>query len=247
MPISDHFGSVASAYANCRPLYPARLFEYLGTLTTRHDLAWDVGAGNGQASLPLAERFTRVVATDRSAEQLAEAPRRANIEYRAAPAEVSGLATASVDLVTVAQAAHWFDLPAFYAEVKRVLAPGGAVALWSYGTPHLDAPAADRVLQRWSADFVGSCWPPERRLVDEGYRTIPFPFPERIPPALEFTVDWTMAELIGYVTTWSAVGRYRQIHGSDAVPQLRQVLESVWGGIGEICRVRWPLSMRVSA
>jgi len=247
MPISDHFGRVANAYAACRPTYPAHLFDYLATLTERHDLAWDVGAGNGQASLPLAERFSRVLATDRSAEQLAQAPRRPNIEYRAAPAELSGLGAAAVDLITVAQAAHWFDLPAFYAEVRRVLAPGGALVLWTYGTPHLDGESCEAVFQRWSTEIVGPWWPPERKWVDEGYRTIPFPFAERVPPPLELTVDWTLPELIGYITTWSAVGRYREARGTDPVPELQRELETRWPRTGEARRIRWPLSMRVSA
>ena len=247
MPISDHFGSVASIYANCRPTYPAALFDYLATLTERHDLAWDVGAGNGQASVPLAARFGRVLATDRSAEQLAHAPRRPNLEYRAAPAEQSGLEATSVDLITVAQAAHWFDLPAFYAEVRRVLAPGGALALWTYGTPHLEEPEADRAFQRWSAEVVGPWWPPERQWVDEGYRTIPFPFAERAPPPLELTVDWTLPALIGYITTWSAVGRYRETRGVDPVPPLHRELLALWPEAAVARRIRWPLSMRVSA
>jgi SAM-dependent methyltransferase len=247
MPISDHFGRVANTYAACRPTYPAQLFDYLVTLTEGHHLAWDVGAGNGQASVPLAARFHRVLATDRSAEQLAQATRLPNLEYHAAPAEQSGLEAASVDLVTVAQAAHWFDLPAFYAEVRRVLAPGGALALWTYGTPHLDDPGANAVFQRWSTEVVGSWWPPERKWVDEGYRTIPFPFAERTPPPLELAVDWTLPELIGYTTTWSAVGRYREALGDDPVPQLRQELLAVWPEVAGPSRIRWPLSMRVSA
>ena len=55
------------------------------------------------------------------------------VEYRVAPAERSGLPDAAVDLVTLALAAHWFDLPRFYAEVRRVGRPRTAIALISSG------------------------------------------------------------------------------------------------------------------
>lgn len=246
MSISQHFGSVASAYARCRPTYPAELFEYLATLTTRHELAWDVGAGNGQATLPLAGIFRRVVATDQSAEQLAQAPQRGNIEYRPAPAQESGMADGSVDLVTVAQAAHWFDLPAFYAEVRRVLAPGGVVAIWTYGAPHIDDAEVEQIFQQWSS-VVEPYWPADRRLVDEGYRTIPFPFAERTTPRLELAAQWSLPQLTGYASTWSSVGRYRSATSRDPVPDLQAALEAAWGNPETVRWVRWPLGMRVSA
>lgn len=241
--ISDHFSGVAGAYARYRPHYPAALFDYLATLTTGRELAWDVGAGNGQASVPLAGIFRRVLATDISERQLANAVAHAGVEYRVAVAQDSGLPAASVDLVVVAQAAHWFDLPAFYAEVRRVLAPGGAVVLCTYGMSHLDEPAVESVFQHWSSTVVGPYWPPERRLVDEGYRTLPFPFAERIPPSLELTARWNLRELLGYVDTWSSVSQYREQMQRDPLPALAEALGAVWGPGART--VRWPLAMRV--
>nr|MDQ6926647.1 class I SAM-dependent methyltransferase [Candidatus Eremiobacteraeota bacterium] len=171
----DEFSTVAAQYAAHRPLYPPALFDYLANLPARRALAWDCATGNGQAARALAPRFTHVVATDASAAQLAHATPAPNIEYRVARAEESGLAPGSVDLITVAQALHWFDLDAFYAEVRRVLVPGGAVAVWTYGDPVLDDASLDARFQQFAGDVLGPYWPPERREVDAAYRGIAFP------------------------------------------------------------------------
>src|SRR5205823_14795537 len=118
----------AGEYRRFRPTYPPRLFEVLADWSPALRLAWDCGTGNGQAALALAEWFERVIATDRSPEQIAQATPHPGIDYRVAPAEDSGLADSSVDLVTVAQAVHWFDLHRFYAEVRRVARPRALIA-----------------------------------------------------------------------------------------------------------------------
>jgi SAM-dependent methyltransferase len=242
---ADHFSRVATDYATYRPRYPEPLFAWLAGLPARRELAWDCGAGSGQATVGLLPHFARIVATDASAALLASAPADPRIEYRMAPAEASGLESRSADLITVAQAAHWFDLPAFYREVDRVLARGGALALWTYGVYHLEDPTLDRLLQHFYVDIVGPYWPPERRLVESGYRTIPFPFDEVTPPAFAMTTDWRLPELLGYLRTWSATTRCRQATGRDPVEALAPELEALWGPADAARRVTWPLALRV--
>jgi SAM-dependent methyltransferase len=246
MSFPDHFSGVASAYAEYRPLYPDSLFDWLAGLSARHELAWDCATGSGQAAVALALRFERVIATDASAGQIAAATRHPRVEYRVAPAEASGLDSASVDLVTVAQALHWFDLPAFYAEARRVLRRDGVLAGWTYGHPTIDEPRADAALKHFYSEVVGPYWPKERALVDARYRTIDFPFPEVAAPSFEMETRWTLALLLGYVATWSAVTRFRAARGEDPVGKLGEALELSWGDPEKRRRIVWPLALRVS-
>lgn len=243
MTSSDHFSSVARTYARARPRYPAALFSWLSGLCDRHDLAWDCGAGSGQASVALAEHFASVVATDSSAAQVAQAAAHAGVEYRVAPAEASGLEAGSVDLVTVAQALHWFDVSAFFDEVRRVLRPGGVVAVWTYGIQTVGDPGVDRLVQSFYHDEVGPYWPPERRHVEEGYRPIPFPFDRIAAPAFSMSVDWTLDELLAYFRSWSATARYVRERGADPVAGLAVRLAQAWGDPLARRRVEWPLSV----
>jgi SAM-dependent methyltransferase len=244
-PYADHFSRVASGYAECRPPYPDALFDYLGQSVSRHELAWDCAAGSGQATVPLARLFRHVVATDASAAMLERAPRHPGIEYRVAVAESSGLPSQAVDLVTVAQALHWLDLAAFYREVERVLAPGGALAVWTYGMLHLDHGSLDPLLERFYRNTVGPYWSPERSHVESGYRTLPFPFDEIPSPPFDMRAEWTLSQLLGYIRTWSATQRYREAVGTDPVEQLGSALAREWGDEDEIRCIRWPLSVRV--
>jgi SAM-dependent methyltransferase len=244
-PYADHFSRLAPAYASCRPGYPEEMFDYLAGLVSRHELAWDCAAGSGQATIPLARRFRRVIATDISAAMLQQAPRHPAVEYRAAPAEASGLRAGTADLVVVAQALHWLNPQTFYAEATRVLVPGGVLAVWSYGVQYLDEPALDSVIRHFYADIVGPYWPPERRHVESGYSTLPFPFPELEPPILAMEEMWSLAQLLGYVGTWSATQRFREAVGHDPLHQLGQDLAPHWGDPSSPRPVRWPLSLRV--
>jgi SAM-dependent methyltransferase len=245
MSFSDHFSGVASEYAEYRPRYPELLFDWLAGLAARRELAWDCATGSGQAAVALASRFERVIATDASAEQIAAASSHPRIEYRVAPAEASGLDLASADLVTVAQALHWFDRQAFYAEARRVLRRDGVVAAWTYGHPTLDEPRTDAALQRFYSETVGPYWPKERALVDAGYRTIDFPFHEVEAPAFEMETRWPLATLLGYVATWSAVTRFRAARGEDPVTELAQAFAAAWGNPEVPRRITWPLALRV--
>lgn len=239
----DHFSQVAVGYAAHRPSYPPALVDFLARLAPARRLAWDAGCGSGQLALLLANAFERVIATDASAEQIAQATAHANVEYRCAAAEVSGLPDRVVDLATAAQAAHWFDLPAYYAEVRRVARPGAIVALISYGVCAAGSDL-DAVIRPFYRDVLPAYWPPERWHVDDGYRSLPFPFEELPTPSFEIQRDCGLADLIGYVGTWSAVWALERAQGQGPFATFRRELAAAWGPAA-IRTVRWPLALRV--
>lgn len=241
---ADHFAARSDAYARYRPHYPAALFDWIASVTPERGRAWDCGTGSGQAAVPLAERYGEVIATDPSVAQLARAERTGGVSYVATTAEQCALASNTADLVTVAQALHWFDRPAFFAEVDRVLRPGGTLAVWSYGLLSID-PAIDILLERLYVDTLGPYWPAERSLVDSGYSEIDLPYPEMDAPEVVMKASWSLAQLAGYLSTWSAVDRYRTALGVDPVPLHMRDVAAAWGASGER-RVRWPLIVRVA-
>jgi SAM-dependent methyltransferase len=243
-PYNDQFSQQAAAYRVYRPVYPPALFAWLAAPLAQRRCAWDCATGNGQAALALAEWFPEVIASDASEAQIASAQPHPRVQYRVALAEQSGLADASVELVTVAQALHWFPLARFYAEVQRVLRPGGMLAVWCYGLLQI-SPAVDRLIARWYRDELGPFWSDERQLVESGYRTLPFPFPELQSPAFTMTTDWTLAQLLGYLGTWSAVQEYQRQTGADPLERLQPALAGAWGEAAILRPVRWPLALRV--
>ncbi len=240
----DYFSKQSADYALYRPRYPDSLFAYLANLVPSHSCAWDCATGNGQAALGLADHFQKVIATDFSEAQLAGAFHHPKIQYMTARAESSGISAASVELVTVAQALHWFDVNAFYAEVNRVLSPGGAIAVWSY-TLNTIEPSVDAIVRHYYDEIVGPYWPPERRFVADGYRSLPFPFREVQPPRVEMETVWQLEHLLGYLRSWSATQRYIERNNVDPTEELDGKLRTVWGPAEIEKLVRWPLNLRV--
>ena len=240
----DHFSATAAAYAAHRPTYPAALTDFLGEIAPPANLAWDAGCGSGQLSVLLADRFSRVIATDASTEQIAHATPRPHVAYVVARAEACALADGTVDVAVAAQAAHWFDLPAYYAEVWRVGRPGGVVALVTYGLVRVDH-VVDPVIDRFYSQVLGPYWPPERRHVDDGYRSLPFPFEQIQVPGLAMRASWTRSDLIGYVETWSAVWGLERAAGPAPLEAFRRELAHAWGADAAVRPVRWTLSLRI--
>lgn len=244
MTFKDLFSGHASAYAAARPTYPAPLFDFLAGLVDKKERAWDCGTGNGQAALALANRLHHVVASDPSEAQIASAPHRPGVDFVVATAERVPLRAHSVDLVTVAQALHWFDIPTFFAEAERVTVRGGIVAVWGYNLLRVE-PEVDREILALYSGTLGPYWSPERRLVDEEYRSVPFPFEELPAPPLAIELEWSLPELAAYLRTWSACIAYRERQGADPVDGVVERVRECWGDPERRRRIRWPIHMRV--
>ncbi|MBU1424154.1 MAG: class I SAM-dependent methyltransferase [Gammaproteobacteria bacterium] len=239
---SDHFSPLAEQYASFRPSYPDELFNWLASVAPQCKFAWDCGAGSGQATAALAARFTQVLGTDISAAQLASAPVLSNVEYRVTPAETSGLPDHSADLITVAQALHWFDLPQFYDEVRRVLKPQGVIAVWGYNRLIIGHPELQRIIDHFYEDTIGIYWPAERIHVENDYLHLPFPFSRLFAPRFSLHKEWSREHLLGYLRSWSAVGRFQAANGFDPVDALEKEIKLYWPQKKSYW-IEWPLFM----
>ncbi len=240
----DHFSTAARGYARFRPEYPDGLFRWLIEVSPARDCAWDAATGTGQAALGLAPYFVEVIATDASLAQIRHARAHPAVRYEVAPSEYVPIENASVDLVTVAQALHWFDFDAFYSEVRRVSRPGAVLAAISYGLARIE-PDIDAIVDDLYRGPLDTYWPPERAYVDQHYRTIPFPFEEIDPPPFLMRSSWTLDHLLGYLGTWSAVNRAREQSGEDPLTAIAPALRGAWGEPLELRDVTWPLNLRV--
>ena len=240
--IIDNFSAASADYALYRPQSPREVFDFLYANCNNFNTAWDCGTGNGQVAAELAQRFAKVYGTDISAEQLAHAAKRQNIIYLQERAEQTSLANGSIDLITIAQAIHWFDLDKFYAEVRRVATPGALIAAWTYSLLKL-SPAVNEVIDHLYMDVTYTYWDKERRLVDDGYTTIPFPFEEIKAPEIQIVKQYTLPQLAGYLRTWSGVQHYIRKEQKDPVSIIIPALKQAWGE-HETLEVRWPVHVR---
>lgn len=239
----DYFSGHADIYAKHRPVYPLELFTHLSTLTEEHTLAWDCGTGNGQCAIQLTNCYTQVFASDPSAEQIRNAIPNSKVLYRVEKAEHSSLEDNSVDLITIAQALHWFDHPRFYAEVNRVLKPGGVIAAIAYINPVVSAEITALTDQLHDV-ILKEYWKPENRLVEARYETIPFPFDA--VPVPEFTLqrNLTREEFMGHLRTWSAVQRFIDTNKTNPLTAFEEQLALLWNDT-ERKLTTWPLILKV--
>lgn len=242
--MKDNFSTQAAGYARFRPNYPPALINYLANLPLAKQAVWDCGTGNGQVAVQLAHYFDEVFATDISAKQLREAPAHARIRYAVEAGERCSAPDDAFDLIVVAQAIHWFDFDRFYAEVRRVLRPGGVLAVVGYGLLQTDSTAMNDIIRRFYTEIVGPYWDPERRYLDEAYRTIPFPFEETGTPEFSMQYRWSMDDLLGYLGTWSAVQHYQRQKAADPVELIEAALRRAQGDRMEIA-IHFPVHLRV--
>jgi ubiquinone/menaquinone biosynthesis C-methylase UbiE len=240
----DHFSAQANEYAKFRPPYPDELFQYLAGVCSTREMAWDCATGNGQRAASLARYFDSVIATDASEKQLKNAELNSRVEYRVASAEASGLRAHSIDLVTVAQALHWFEIESFWKEAHRTLKPNGVIAIWCYELLAIP-PEIDATLNHFYRDIVGRHWSPERKLVETGYRSLQFPFLEPEKPAFAMEASWSLEDLTGYLRTWSATQKFIEENGADPVKIISPLLQGAWGDWARPRHVTWPLHLRV--
>ena len=242
----DHFSSTARGYSFSRPVYPDVLYKFLNYITPNKDMAWDCATGNGQAAIGICKYFKNVIASDGSKGQLEYQFNRNNIKYEIFPAEKANILDNSVDLITVAQAAHWFDLDKFYKEVTRISKSNGVLAIWSYGMHKIDN-NIDKISEKLNVGGVilGRYWPNETNYVKEDYRTIPFPFKEISSPKFEITVNRNLNDLVNYMQTWSAVKRFSIEKKFDPLTLVMEDLERLWGKRDKRKVVKWDINLIV--
>ena len=244
MNFKDHFSGHAANYAEARPGYPDELFEWLALQCPRRRLAWDAGCGNGQASVALAGYFGEVYATDPSEAQIARAQKHERVQYAVEGAEECSLGDHTANLVTVAQAYHWFEHGKFCEEARRVLASDGVIALWSYAESMVNADV-DVVVGELHHGTLEQDWPAERRHVLDRYRDLPFPFRAIPSPSFEMRSEWNLHQYLNYLASWSAAQRYKKRTGEDAVSAVTAAMIEAWGDPEQVRTVEWPLLLLV--
>ncbi|MCX2431816.1 class I SAM-dependent methyltransferase [Pedobacter sp. GR22-10] len=241
--MKDNFSIQAAEYAIYRPTYPVELYDFLFKLVDQKDTAWDCATGNGQVARILAQHFRQVYATDISEKQLSQALKLPNILYKVESSDQVNVADQSFDLITVAQAIHWFNFEAFYSEVKRTLKPNGLIAVMGYGLMLIDK-KVDQVIYKLYEDILGKYWDSERRYIEEGYKTIPFPFEEITAPHFQIKTTWNFNQLIGYLNTWSSLQHYKKANERNPLEYVMIELKEAWGNDAEK-EVRFPVLLRV--
>lgn len=244
----DLFSGHAKDYAVFRPSYPDELYPYLASLTPQQDLAWDCATGTGQSAIKLADFYQQVIATDASEKQIQNASYKQNVQYHVALADKSSLVTDSIDLITVAQALHWFDLDSFTHEVQRVLKPGGVLAVWTYNLMAIN-PETDKLILDLYNNTLGEHWSFDRKQVEQGYQGIDFPLPTLDSPAFSMQQSWQFEQLIGYLNTWSAVKKYQQQHNINPIEVIYEKLKTAWfdnmDNSEDRYVVNWPLTVKL--
>jgi ubiquinone/menaquinone biosynthesis C-methylase UbiE len=240
--MKDYFSSQSKSYAAFRPTYPEELYQFIFKHVKTMGVAWDCATGNGQVAHYLAKHFNVVYATDISAQQLEHAIKKDNIHYSVGRAEKTAFHDQQFDLITVAQALHWFDLDAFYEEVRRICKPGGVLAAWGYAMLTID-PVIDRLITEFYNGTVGPYWDKARRLVEDEYRSISFPFQIIEAPSFAIKAEWTLAQLAGYLSSWSATQRFIKDKGYDPVEPFTIQIQKHWSPGKKM--VSFPLFIRM--
>jgi len=241
--MKDNFSNQSKLYAAFRPHYSDTLYEFIYSLLSHFNIALDVATGNGQVASVLAGKFKKVYATDISQKQLDHAIPKENITYINEAAEKSSFADKSFDLITVAQAIHWFDFDRFFAEVQRTLKPGGIICVIGYGLIRADN-STNEIIDHFYKTIIGPYWDKERKHIDESYRNIPFPFENISSPAFYMEYEWPLDHFVKYLETWSAVQHYIRENGSNPIGcDMTQQLQENWS-VAENKKIRFPLFIK---
>lgn len=241
--MKDNFSRQSDLYARYRPGYPPELFDFILSYVVKKETAWDCGTGNGQSAKELCRYFKKVLATDISEKQIANAYKAENIFYSVQRAEKTNFPDNSIDLVTVATALHWFDFENFFAEVTRVGTAGSLLAAWAYSLLRISGDIDKLVDQHYSQTLKGY-WDEERKYVDENYTTIPFPFEEIKAPQFQIEVNWSMEDLEGYLDTWSAIQKFVAANKYNPVGDLVKKIKTIWGP-DEKRKIIFPVFLRL--
>ena len=241
--MNDHFSIQAEVYAKYRPKYPNELYEFIFQHLKKKHLAWDCATGSGQVATYLAKHFDKVYASDISEQQLSYALKTGNVEYFQVPAEDTGFPSGIFDLITVAQAVHWFDIDGFYQEVHRTAGVGALLALIGYGFVQVNQ-RIDPVIDRFYQEMFGSYFSESRSLVEQRYQTIPFPFDEIPSPMFETVLEWKAEDLEGYFNTWSSVQRFKTEKGVNPVIDVMDEVKRLWSD-PDIKKVSFPVFLRL--
>jgi ubiquinone/menaquinone biosynthesis C-methylase UbiE len=244
--VKDNFSVQSDGYSRFRPVYPLSLYKEILSHVASFQHCWDCATGNGQIASVMADRFEIVNATDISKEQLEKAPNLPRVSFEVCRAEATPFDNDVFDLITVGQAVHWFDFESFNKEVKRVGKNGCVIAVIGYGLMYVDR-ASDAALMEFYEGTIGKYWDPERKHIDSHYASIPFPF-EEMPLSKEFSIDvsWNLAQLEGYLNTWSSVNRYIKQNGKNPVSSFIEQLRTlgIWND-DELKEVHFPLFVKL--
>ena len=240
----DLFSKQADLYARYRPTYPAELYQYILSFVKEKDIAWDCATGNGQAATVLADHFKKVVATDISASQIEKATFKENIEWLVCPAESTPFAENTFDLVTVAQAYHWIKWKEFRNEVRRVCKNNAVIAVWLYYDHTTGDKRIDKVVRDFYENVTRPYWDYERKYVEELYATVAFDY-ELLPfKNFEINLHWQREDLLGYISSWSAIQKYIKVNGHSPIPIIEKEINKLWPQ-GEKKQVIFPVYLKL--
>lgn len=240
----DLFSKQSDIYAKYRPGYPSELLSYILQYVSERKIAWDCATGNGQAAVLLSPFFEVVEATDVSERQIANSIPATNIHYSVSSAEKTSFPDNTFNLVTVAQAYHWFDFMSFEKEVRRVMKPEGVIAIWGYGLPGCEDDDVNAVINSFYKNTVGPYWDPERKYVDDHYSTVPFPYDELPSKNFLIELNWSLKEMVGFLNSWSSVQHFIKAKNFNPVDPLEAELQKVWPPKDELV-FRFPLFIRI--
>ncbi len=224
--LKDNFSKQAKLYATFRPHYPQALYQFIYDRTRATHTAWDCATGNGQVAKMLSHKFEKVFATDISEAQLKQAETKHNIYYAIGSAESSGINT-KVDLITVGQAIHWFDLDKFYNETLRLAKAHTILSYWGYGLVRVNK-EIDKLFDHFYYEITRPYWDPERKLIDNKYSGINLPLKGKIAAEFVYKANWTLAHFCGYLSSWSAVQKIINKNNINPVDELQLALAPHW-------------------